>query len=66
MSLAFLRKFKVQGWVSNLMYPVLSSFSTPNSMRFSSNHNSPSKLEGVPAGGGRVSLNSLFSHTPPA
>ena len=62
MSLAFLRKFKVQGRVSNLMYPVLSSFSTPNSMRFSSDHNSPS----VPAGGGRVSLNSLFSHTPPA
>ena len=25
-------------------------------MRFSSNYNSPSKLEGVPVGGGRVSV----------
>ena len=26
-------------------------------MRFSSNYNSPSKLEGVPVGGGRVFVN---------
>ena len=32
-------------------------------MRFSSNHNSPSKLEGVPVGGGRVSVNPHF-YTP--
>ena len=36
--------------------PVLSSFSTRKSMRFSRNYNSPSKLEGVPVGGGRVSV----------
>ena len=58
--------FKAQGSVSNWLYPVLSSFSTRKSMRFSSNHNSPSKLEGVPVGGGRVSIKSSFSHTPPA
>ena len=51
---------------SSLMDSVLSSFSTLKSMRFSSNYNSPSKLEGVPVGGGRVSVKSSFLHTPPA
>ena len=33
---------------------------------YKSNYNSPSKLEGVPEGGGRVSKNVIFLHTPPA
>ena len=35
-------------------------------MRFGGNQHSPSKLEGVPVGGGRVFINTSFSHTPPA
>ena len=33
---------------------------------YKSNYNSPSKLEGVPVGGGRVSIKPHFLHTPPA
>ena len=51
---------------SNLMYLAFRPDSTRKSMRCSSNYNSPSKLEGVPVGGGRVSVKSSFSHTPPA
>ena len=67
------KEFKVQssrfkGFKVGFLFvvPCLCSVPTRKSMRFSSNYNSPSKLEGVPVGGGRVSVKFSLLHTPPA